>query len=92
MFVSTAQAAQPPSSCEGLLSDPEVYAKVEGAVVYTLVVNNGSRSNDDKIFSDMAHWLEDDFIGPKGKSRLYTRLQDIRSAIDSTQMREQITA
>jgi hypothetical protein len=92
MFVSTVQAAQPQPSCQGLLSDPEVYAKVEGAVLYTVVVNNGSGSTSDKIFSDVAHWLEAESIWLEGESQLYTRLQKIRSEIDSAQMREQIRA
>ncbi len=57
IFVSTAQAAEPPS-CQGLLLDPEVYERVKDAVIYTLLFNAGSESAPDKIFSDLAHWLE----------------------------------
>src|SRR6476660_1489636 len=91
MLVSTAQAAEPPSSCQGLLSDPEVYAKVKDAVRYTIVFNSGSRSTSDKIFSDLAHWLEPDFWLER-EATLDTRLQKIRSEIDSPQVREQIIA
>jgi hypothetical protein len=83
IFVSTAQAAQPPTSCQGPLSDPEVYEKVKDAVIYTLVFNAGSESTSDKIFSDLAHWLEGDAFLPPS---LYTRLQKIRSDMDSPQI------
>jgi chemotaxis protein histidine kinase CheA len=91
-FVNTAQAAQPPSFCRGLLSDSQIYERVKGAVNYAIVFNRGSEPSTDKVFSDLAHWLEDGLIWLERDSTLYRQLRKIRSEIDSGEMREQITA
>jgi chemotaxis protein histidine kinase CheA len=91
-FVNAAQAAQPPPSCQGLLSDPQIHEKVKGAVNYAIIFNRGSEPSPDKVFSDLAHWLEDGLIWLERDSTLYRQLQKIRSEIDSGEMREQITA
>jgi hypothetical protein len=91
-LVSTAQAAQPPSSCQGLLSDPEVYDQVKSAVNYAIVFNRGAEPSPDKIFGDLGHWLEDGSSWLKRESTLYTHLRKIRSEIDSGEMRDQIAA
>jgi hypothetical protein len=89
---STAQAGQPPSSCQGLLSDPDVYEKVKSAVTYAIVFDRGFEPSPDEIFSDLAHWLEDRSIWLERESTLYTQLRKIRSEIDSAEMRGQIAA
>lgn len=90
MIVSASQA-QSPSTCQGLLSDPEVYAKVMDAVNSTLVENNGYRVTSDKIFSNLADWINA-LSWLEEKPTLYTRLQKIWSTMDSAQTREQIIA
>jgi hypothetical protein len=70
MLVSTAQAAQPPS-CQGLLSNPGVYAKVKDAVTYAILFNRGSEPSPDKVFSDLA--LEDGSIWLERESTLYSQ-------------------
>jgi hypothetical protein len=92
MLASTAQAAQPPSSCHGALSDPEVYAKVKDAVTYAMVVHRGSESPPDEIFGNVSHWLEGMTFWLDSGSTLYTRLQKIRSEMGRAETREQITA
>ena len=92
MLISTAHAAEPPSSCQGLLSDREVYAAVNDAVVYAMVRNHGSRASSDKVFSDLEYWLDRKLIWLEHESTLLTRLKKIISETDSTQMREQLTA
>ena len=92
MLMSTAQAGEPPSSCQGLLSDRDLYAAVNDAVVYTMVFNDGSRASSDKIFSDLGYWLERKLIWLENEPRLLTRLKKIISETDSTEMREQLTA
>jgi hypothetical protein len=91
LFVSTAQAGQPPS-CQGLLSDPLVYERVAGAVNYAIIFNRGSERAPDEIFGDLAHWLEDRSSWLQPESALYARLKTIWSGMDSAEMREQITA
>src|SRR5262249_28961881 len=90
MIVSASQA-ESPSTCQGLLSDPEVYAKVMDAVNSTLVENNGYRVTSDKIFSNLADWINA-LSWLEEKPTLYTRLQKIWSTMDSAQTREQIIA
>jgi hypothetical protein len=92
MLISTARAAEPPSSCQGLLSDPDVYGAVKDAVVYTIVFNDGLGASSDKIFSDLGYWLDGKLFWLEDESTLPTRLKKIISEIDSAEIREQITA
>jgi hypothetical protein len=91
MLISTAHAAEPPSSCQGLLSDPDVYGAVKDAVVYTMVFNQGSRASSDKIFSDLGYWLDRKLIWLEDEPTLLARLQKIISEIDNADVREKIT-
>src|SRR6476660_6990080 len=92
MLISTARAAEPPSSCQGLLSDPDVYGAVKDAVVYTIVFNDGLGASSDKIFSDLGYWLDGKLFWLEDESTLLTRLKKIISEIDTAETREQITA
>src|SRR6476659_3889914 len=87
MLISTAHAGEPPSSCQGLLSDPEVYAKVKDAVVYTMVFNGSGMVSSDKIFSDLRYWLERKLIWVENDPTLYTRLKKIISDINNAEIR-----
>ena len=91
MLISTAHAGEPPSSCKGLLSDRDLYAAVNDAVVYTMVFNHGSSAGSDKIFSDLAYWLERKLIWLEDEPILVTRLNKITSEINNADIREQIT-
>ena len=91
MLISTAHAGEPPSSCQGLLSDRDLYAAVNDAVVYTMVFNHGSRASSDKIFSDLGYWLERKLIWLEDDPTLFTRLKKIISEINNAEIREQIT-
>ena len=91
MLISMAHAGEPPSSCQGLLSDRDLYAAVKDAVVYTMVFNHGSGASSDKIFSDLGYWLERKLIWVEDDPTLFTRLKKIISEINNSEIREQIT-